>query len=94
MRQARQSRMGAGLRSRAFPGLLMIASTPDYRCANKVRQRTRRRVRSRLLTSARTATRTFDLQLAIATLRLPPSSMSRLERIRTLPVVYWCSDCS
>jgi hypothetical protein len=31
----------------------------------------RRRGRSRLLTSARTATRTFDLQLAIATLRLP-----------------------
>jgi len=29
----------------------------------------RRRVRSRLLTSARTATRTFDLLLAIATLR-------------------------
>src|SRR5258705_4019643 len=31
----------------------------------------RRRVRSRVLTSARTATRTFDLQLAIATLRFP-----------------------
>src|SRR5258705_11576796 len=31
----------------------------------------RRRVRSRVLTSARTAMRNFDLQLAIATLRLP-----------------------
>lgn len=47
------------------------------------------KIRSRVLTSARTATRNFDLQLAIATLRLPrPSFMSRLERIRTLPVVY------
>jgi hypothetical protein len=32
----------------------------------------RRRGRSRVLTSARTAMRSFDLQLAIATLRLPP----------------------
>jgi hypothetical protein len=33
--------------------------------------------------------RNFDLQLAIATLRLPALSfMSRLERIRTIPVVY------
>jgi len=31
----------------------------------------RRRVRSRVLTSVRTATRNFDLLLAIATLRLP-----------------------
>lgn len=41
------------------------------------------------MTSARTAMRNFDLQLAIATLRLPALSfMSRLERIRTIPVVY------
>jgi hypothetical protein len=60
---------------------------PDYRCADKVSRRTRRRGRSRLLTSARTARRTFDLQLAIATLRLPALA-SRLERIRTIPVVY------
>jgi hypothetical protein len=67
-----------GLRSRAFPGLLIFqfgdrgsrvyALTID---APKVRRRMRRRVRSRILTSARTATRTFDLQLAIATPRLP-----------------------
>ena len=35
--------------------------------------------------SARTATRTFDLQLAIAALRLAASA---LDRIRTIPVVY------
>ena len=79
-----------GLRSRAFPGLLISdrgSTPPDYRCADKVSRRTRRRGRSRLLTSARTARRTFDLQLAIATLRLPAPA-SRLERIRTIPVVY------
>jgi hypothetical protein len=48
---------------------------PDYRCADKVRRRTRRR--SRLLTSARTATRTFDLQLAIAALRVPAPALCR-----------------
>ena len=84
-----------GLRFRGFPGtadlpIQMIAVLrPDYRCAGKVRRRMRRRVRSRVLTSARTATRTFDLQLAIAAPPITrPSSMSRLERIRTLPVVH------
>jgi hypothetical protein len=50
---------------------------PDYRCADKVRRRMRRRVRARVLTSARTATRNFDLQLAIATLRLPAPASCR-----------------
>jgi len=69
--------LGAGLRSRAFAGLLIFHSVIAGLYAltidapTKVRRRTRRRVRSRVLTSARTATRTFDLQLAIATLRLP-----------------------
>jgi hypothetical protein len=83
---------GAGLPSRV-PELLIFSVIadlrPDYRCADKVRRRMRRRVRSRVFTSARTATRTFDLQLAIAH---PPSTrpslMSRLVRIRTIPVVY------
>jgi hypothetical protein len=43
---------------------------PDYRVATKLRRRMRRRVRSRVLRSVRTATRNFDLELAIATLRL------------------------
>jgi hypothetical protein len=37
----------------------------------------RRRGRSRVLTSARTAMRSFDLQLAIATLRLPAPASCR-----------------
>jgi hypothetical protein len=48
----------------------------------------RRRVRTRVLRSARTATRTFDLQLAIATLRLPALIYVELERFRTLPIVH------
>jgi hypothetical protein len=56
----------------------MIAGLrPDYRCADKVRRRMRRRVRSRVFTSARTATRTFDLQLAIAALRVLAPTLSR-----------------
>ena len=53
-----------------------------------MRRRTRRRGRPRVLISVRTATRNFDLQLAIATLQLPAPALFRLERIRTLPVVY------
>jgi hypothetical protein len=45
----------------------------------------RRRVRSRVLTSILTATRNFDLQLAIATLRLPAELYAESGRI---PVVY------
>jgi hypothetical protein len=46
-------------------------------------------MRSRVLMSARTATRTFDLQLAIATLRLPAPALCRdWNGIRTLPVVH------
>jgi hypothetical protein len=53
--------------------------TTNYRCAGKLRRRMRRRVRSRVLMSVRTAMRNFDLQLAIATLRLPaPSFMPGL----------------
>ena len=52
-------------------GSLEIGSSytqrPDYR---RARRRMRRRVRSRALMSVRTATRNFDLELAIATLRL------------------------
>jgi hypothetical protein len=38
---------------------------------------TRRLIRSRLLMSERTATRTFDLRLAIATLQLPAPALCR-----------------
>jgi hypothetical protein len=55
---------------------------PDYRCAAKVRRRTRRRVGPRFLRSVRTATRNFDLLLAIATLRLHTKLYVEIERFR------------
>jgi hypothetical protein len=64
------------------------ARTNDYRCAGVRRRYRRRLIRPRVLRSARTAARSFDL-LAIATLRIGyPSPMLRLERTRTLPVVH------
>ena len=51
-----------------------------------MRRRTRRRGRPRVLMSVRTATRNFDLQLAIATLQLP--APGDWNEFRTLPVVY------
>jgi hypothetical protein len=53
---------------------------PDYRCAAKVRRRTRRR--ARVFTSVRTAMRNFDLELAIATLRLHTKLYDEIERFR------------
>ena len=49
----------------------------NYRCAGKLRRRMRRRGRSRVLMSVRTAMRNFDLQLAIATLRLSAPALCR-----------------
>jgi hypothetical protein len=60
-----------------------------YRCAGKLRRRTRRRGRSRILMSVRTATRNFDLLLAIAHPPITcPSFESRLERNSRIPVVH------
>jgi hypothetical protein len=47
-----------------------LALFPNYTLTNDGINKMRRRVRSGLFTRTRTATRTFDLQLAIATLRL------------------------
>jgi hypothetical protein len=56
---------------------------PDYRFATKLRRRMR--CRARVLTSVRTATRNFDLELAIATLRL---HTQLYVETATIPVVY------
>ena len=72
---------------KAAPVVPVTTATRGYALTiDAATRRMRRRIRSRLLTSDRTATRTFDLQLAIATLR--PKFMSRLDRMRTIPVVY------
>ena len=58
----------------------------NYRRADKLGRRIRRRrVRSRVLMSARTAARNFDLQLAIAT---PPIACHELVDAGTIPVVH------
>ena len=86
--ESRTPKVVEGLRSRAFPGLLISVAglRPDYRCADKARRRTRRRVRSRLLTSARTAARNFDLLLAIAT---PSTSVPSFSRARNDADSVW-----
>jgi hypothetical protein len=53
---------------------------PDYRCAANERRRTRRR--ARVFTSVRTATRNFDLELAIAILRSHTQLYVEIERFR------------
>ena len=61
-----------------IPGIVETSSSQ----APTVRRRLRRRVRSRAFTNARTATRSFDLPLAIGdpSISLPPASPSSVHR--------------